>query len=93
MCSIVFDAIVLVSVSCLAFRTAFRLYEAELKTLLGVDNITVKCLEDALRQHNLPLSKQLVRYHRILCETLTAASLACDYIPGDHELDDYLDCD
>jgi hypothetical protein len=31
---------------------AFQQNEAELKTILGADKITVKCLTDALRQHN-----------------------------------------
>jgi hypothetical protein len=79
-----------------AINTAvFQQYEAELKTILDVDNITVKCLTDALRQRNLPLSglkhekaERLVRYHRILRENPAAAPLACEYIVDDDEIVD-----
>jgi hypothetical protein len=81
-------------------NAAFKLCEAELKTMLGIDNITVKILTDALRKLNLPLSglkhekaERLVRYHRILRETPTLAGLACDYMVDDDELDDELDCE
>jgi hypothetical protein len=77
-----------------AINTAvFQQYEAELKTILDVDNITVKCLTDALRQRNLPLfglkhekAERLVRYHRILRENPAAAPLACEYIVDDDEI-------
>jgi hypothetical protein len=49
----------------------FQQYEAELKAILGIDNITVKCLTDALQQRILSLAvlkhekaERLVIYHR-----------------------------
>jgi hypothetical protein len=54
-------------------NAAFQQYEAEPKTILDVNNITVNCRTEALRQPNLPLSvlkrekaEWLVRYHQIL---------------------------
>jgi hypothetical protein len=81
-------------------KAAFKVYEAELKTILGTDKITVKILKDALQKLNLPLSglkheraERLARYHQILRETSTVAGLACDYMVDDDELDDELDED
>jgi hypothetical protein len=81
-------------------KASFKLYEAELTTILGTDNITVKILKDALQKLNLPLSglkheraERLSRYHRILPETPTVSGLAYDYIVASDKLDDDVDCE
>jgi hypothetical protein len=81
-------------------NASFKLYEAELTTILGTDNITVKILKDALQKLNLPLSglkheraERLSRYHRILPETPTVSGLAYDYIVASDKLDDDVDCE
>jgi hypothetical protein len=55
------------------YSAKFRKYEAELKTILGVDSVTVNCLTDALEQRNLSLAglkhekaERLVSHHRNL---------------------------
>jgi hypothetical protein len=70
-------------------NAAFQQYKAELKVILGVNNITGSCLTDALQQRNLSptglkhkKAERLVSYHRILRdENLTAAPLYVSTAP------------